>query len=70
LKFGIEALIEYKIYKGLVLFSEINYNSQLWVDGDDFHVEYTSDSGDYSQLTFKSPSMAAIRLAFGLGYNF
>lgn len=70
LKVGFEALIEYRIWKGLNLFSEINYSTQLAADGDNLSLEYTSDSGDFSNIVYYSPSMAALRISFGIGYNF
>lgn len=70
LKVGIEALIQYRIFKGLSLFSELNYSTQFSVDGDNLTLEYTSDSGDFSNIVYKSPSMAALRISFGIGYDF
>lgn len=70
LKFGIEGMVEYRIFKGLNLFSEINYSTQLGVDADDFTIDYLSDNGAYYRIDYNSPSMAAIRITLGLGYNF
>jgi hypothetical protein len=70
LKFGIEALLEFRIVKGFHLFSEINYSTQLAVDADDFVIDYSSDSGDYYKIELNSPSMAAIRMSFGASYYF
>lgn len=70
LKFGFEALIEYKVYKGFNLFSELNYSTQLAIDGDNIELQYTADDGAYYDIVYNSPSMAAIRLTFGIGYNF
>lgn len=70
LKFGIEALVEYEIFEGFNLFSEINYSTQLGVDSDNIYMEYSSDSGDFYNIVYNSPSLAAIRLTFGIGYNF
>ncbi|HAF29512.1 MAG TPA: hypothetical protein DCG75_10735 [Bacteroidales bacterium] len=68
LKLGIEALIEFNLFKGINLFSEINYSIQPWVDGDGFELQ--TKEGEYYDIVYNSPSMAAIRLTVGLGYNF
>ncbi|MFO7810250.1 MAG: hypothetical protein R6V47_02620 [Candidatus Delongbacteria bacterium] len=70
LKFGIEALLEYNVFRDLNLFAGINYSTQLAVDSDDIYMEYTADNGDFYNIVYNSPSMAAINLSLGLGYNF
>ncbi|MCF8396470.1 MAG: hypothetical protein K9H06_21455 [Melioribacteraceae bacterium] len=70
LKFGIETIVEYNIFKGINLFSEINYSSQLSVDSENIYLEYANDSGDLYNIVYNSPSMAAIRTSFGINYNF
>lgn len=70
LKFGIEALLEYNLFRDLNLFAGINYSIQLGVDSDDIYMEYTADNGDFYNIVYNSPSMAAINLSLGLGYNF
>lgn len=70
LKFGMEVSVEYVVFKGLHLFSEINYSTNLDVDTDNIYLEYTSDNGDFYNIVYNNPSMAAVRLTLGLGYNF
>lgn len=70
LKMGIEALVEYKLFKGLNLFSEINYSTQLAADSDNIYLEYSADDGAFYNIVYNSPSMAALSLTFGFGYNF
>jgi hypothetical protein len=70
LKAGMEATIEYEIFKGFNVFSEINYSSQVAVDGDNFNLDNAGDDATYFQTSYISPSMAALRMTFGIGYNF
>ncbi len=70
LKFGIDAMVDFEIVKGFNFFTSLGYSTQIWVDGDGFDISYTDDNGTYYQITQNSPSMAAIRLTFGFGYNF
>lgn len=70
LKVGLEAMVEYEVFKGLNLFTELNYSTQLGVDGDNWDLQYTDDNGDFYSIVYNSPSLAALRLTLGLGYNF
>lgn len=58
------------MFKDFHLFSEINYSINLDVDTDNLYMEYTSDTGDFYNIVYNSPSMAAVRLTLGFGYNF
>ena len=46
------------------------YINQLGVDSNNIYMEYSSDSGDFYNTVYNGPSLAAIRLTFGIGYNF
>lgn len=70
LKAGMEATIEYEVFKGFNIFSEINYSTQIAVDGDNFNLDNAGDDATYFQTSYISPSMAALRMTFGIGYNF
>ena len=68
LKLNLEFLAEYMVYRDFNIFTEINYSTQLDIDGDDLGLD--TSEGDYYRIVYNSPTMAAIKTTIGFGYNF